>query len=150
MTVVSCLINSPRARLSMTLTSGEPEVQLYCYLPAIGFALPLCYNVLIIITCLIFGFKTRNLPENFNESRYIFISVCATLFIWIAFIPTYATTSNHQNKNIILILALILNSFVMLLTMFVPRIYALFFVDEAALLYSVTQHTANGRVAPLH
>ena len=44
------------------------------------------------LVCVVIGFVTRKLPENYNESSFIFISVATTLFAWAVFIPAYFTS----------------------------------------------------------
>jgi len=46
----------------------------------------------LMLVCAVIGFVTRKLPENFNESWFIFISVATTLFAWAVFIPAYFTS----------------------------------------------------------
>ena len=72
----------------------------------------------------------RGLPENFNESRYIFVSVCTTTFLWMVFLPTYFTTFYTYHKAALLAFCLILNATVTLLCLFVPKLYAIYFVSE--------------------
>ena len=123
---------------SMSQLSGLPEVELFCHLPEVGFLTSLGYNVFLTIVCLVFGFKTRKLPENFNESRYIYICVCTTIFLWVAFMPTYFTTSTKIYKNVLLVVSLVMNALITLLTLFVPKIYALFYVDDDNLIFTAT------------
>ena len=66
-------------------------VELYCSKSTFWFAVPLAYNIALMLVCAVIGFVTRKLPENFNESWFIFISVSTTLFAWVVFIPAYFT-----------------------------------------------------------
>lgn len=43
------------------------------------FMLPFLWNFFLIIFCTIYAFKTRNLPENFNEARYIGFTMYCTV-----------------------------------------------------------------------
>ena len=53
----------------------ERFVELNCSLP-LGALLPgLIFNLMLLSMCAVYGYLTRKLPENFNESWYIFVSV---------------------------------------------------------------------------
>ena len=123
------VISTPRAFIQMPVPT-ERYVELLCDLPLYNLVVPLSYNLLLLLLCAIFGFLTRKLPDNFNESWYIFISVTTTLFVWIAFLPTYFVSFYAYHKAALLALALILNSAVTALCLFAPKLYALFYVDE--------------------
>ena len=110
--------------------STEKYVESMCDLSLRGLLPPLAYNVILVVVCLIWAFKARALPDNFNESRYIFLSVCCTLFVWIAFLPTYFSAFYATQKTLLLVVALLLNSFIVLLCLYCPKVYALFYVDE--------------------
>lgn len=103
----------------------KPEVELACSLPMQGFITSLCYNLLLVFICTVYAFKTRMLPDNFNESRCITLCVYTTLVIWLAFLPTFFTTSRAYFQVILVSSALILNATVTLLCLYVPRICAL-------------------------
>ena len=108
----------------------EEYVELLCNMPLLSLVVPLSFNLLLLVLCTIFGFLTRKLPENFNESWYIFISVSTTIFIWIAFLPTYLMAFYAYHKAALLALALILNASVTILCLCAPKIYVIYFIDE--------------------
>ena len=108
----------------------ENFVELVCHIPQEALFIPLGYNLFLLFVCAVFGFLTRKLPYNFNESWYIFISVTTTLFVWIAFLPTYFMAFYAYHKAALLALALILNALVPAICLFAPKIYAVFYVPE--------------------
>ncbi len=114
----------------------ERHVELFCDLPLEGFLAPLSYNLALILLCAIYGFLTRNLPENFNESWYIFVSVATTTFLWTVFLPTYFTTFYAYHQAALLAFCLILNASITLLCLYVPKIYAIYFVEEDSMTFS--------------
>ena len=140
----------PVARLRMQVPT-EKHVELFCDLPLEGLLIPLAYNLTLIILCAVYGFLTRKLPENFNESWYIFISVSTTTFLWIVFIPTYFTTFYAYHQAALLAFSLILNASVTLLCLYVPKLYAIYFIDEAQLNFvSTTGNTSGTMNASVH
>ena len=127
-----CLYQPPVAAETMPVPTTE-HVELSCLLPVVNLLSPLCYNILLLLLCAVYGFMTRKLPDNFNESWYIFISVTTTLFVWIAFLPTYFMAFYAYHKSALLGFALILNGVVTVLCLFAPKLYALYFVDESGI-----------------
>ncbi|KAI8770780.1 metabotropic glutamate receptor, partial [Biomphalaria glabrata] len=70
-------------------------VELSCDWTIPGLTSFLGYNLILVFLCSFFAFKTRKLPDNFNESRFISISVYTTLIVWLAFVPTYYTATRQ-------------------------------------------------------
>ncbi len=79
----------------------------------------------------------RGLPENFNESRYIFVSVLTTAFLWLVFLPTYLTAQRASYRAVLLGACLTLNAGVTLLCLFAPKLYAIYCVDEQDMQVSI-------------
>lgn len=52
------------------------------------------YNMILITICTVYAIKTRKIPENFNESKFIGFTMYTTCIIWLAFIPIYFGTGN--------------------------------------------------------
>jgi len=104
----------------------EAYIELTCAASLTGFMTSLSYNVLLVVICTYYAFKTRTLPDNFNESRYITFCVYTTLLIWLVFIPSYFTTLRVYQQTIVVSSALLLNATVTLLCLFTPKIYALY------------------------
>ncbi|KAI0214751.1 Metabotropic glutamate receptor [Lamellibrachia satsuma] len=90
--VTIALSMPPEAELRMPVAM-EPHVELACTMPQRGFIVALCYNVLLVVVCTCYAFKARTLPNNFNETKYISFCVYTTLVIWLAFLPSYFTTT---------------------------------------------------------
>ncbi|XP_059142367.1 metabotropic glutamate receptor 1-like [Physella acuta] len=107
----------------------EKLVELSCDLTLPGLVSFLAYNLVLVTLCSIFAFKTRKLPENFNESKFISMCVFTTLVIWLSFICTYFTASRESVKILLLSVALLLNHTVALVFLFLPKIYAAVYVD---------------------
>ncbi|KAK6185981.1 hypothetical protein SNE40_008103 [Patella caerulea] len=123
--ILSTTMSPPTVKLRMPIRT-EKFVELYCDMPLAGLLSSLSFNLFLVMICTFYAFKTRKLPDNYNESRYIAFCVDTTLLVWISFVPTYFTTSRAYYKVIILSLALIVNSVVSLMCLFVPKLYALY------------------------
>ncbi|ELU10064.1 hypothetical protein CAPTEDRAFT_32869, partial [Capitella teleta] len=108
----------------------EPRVELLCAQATIPFLMPLSYNILLIVLCGILGYRCRKLPENFNESGFIFVAAWTTIFTWVLFIPTYFTATSSLHQAILLNLSLLLNAFITIGCLFAPKVYALYYVSE--------------------
>ncbi|ESO94405.1 hypothetical protein LOTGIDRAFT_145056 [Lottia gigantea] len=127
--IVFVLWYSPEATRTMQVPT-QKYVELSCNMPLAGLISFLSYNILLVLTCTYFAFRTRKLPDNFNESRFISMCVYTTLVIWLAFIPTYFTAGREYLKTVSLAIALILNSTVVLLFLYLPKIYATIYLLE--------------------
>jgi metabotropic glutamate receptor 2/3 len=62
--------------------------------PVINLIVALAYNLFLLILCTYFAFLTRKVPTNFNETKFINVTVYSTGLIWLAFIPTFFATSS--------------------------------------------------------
>ena len=96
--------------------------------PHIGLSVSLGYNLLLLIATLYFAFRTRKVPQNFNEAKFINLTMYTLCVLWLAFIPTYYTTANlgTMYQTVSLVLAIVLNATVTLCILFVPKIYLIF------------------------
>ncbi len=135
----------PGAKLYMPVAT-EKYVELLCNMTLYSLVIPLSYNLLLLFLCALFGFLTRKLPDNFNESWYIFMSVTTTIFIWIAFLPTYIMAFYAYHKAALLALALILNMTITILCLFAPKVYVIYFINEKDI--KVTDFNASDFSAP--
>ena len=123
------MLSSAPAAVKERPVETQEMVELFCEQPLSAYLTSLSYNIFLILLCAIHGVQTRKLPENFNESRYIFISVLTTTFIWAVFLPTYFSAFYHYHQSALLAFCLILNGFITWLCLFLPKIYAIYFVD---------------------
>ncbi len=120
-----------------------PYVEMSCARPVLAFLLPLSLNLVLILACAVLGFLTRKLPENFNDSWYIFLSVSSTLFMWVVFLPTYFTMFYAVYKAAMLLLCLLLNAAITVGCQFAPKLYALYYVQEEKMKFSTTGTTST-------
>ena len=133
--LILCILEIVRPTTSIRIMPfpQEPYVEITCSVDLESFIPPLIFNMVPIMTCAVLGYLTKALPENFNDSRCIFLSTSTTLFMWIVFLPTYFTTFYSHNKAALLSVCLLLNSYITMLGLFAPKVYAVFFVKEGQL-----------------
>ena len=98
--VTSAILYPPIPLLRQQVPT-EQYVEILCSLPLSGLIPPLSLNLLFVLVCAVYGFLTRKLPENFNESWYIFVSVATTTFLWLVFLPAYFTAFYAVHQVII-------------------------------------------------
>ena len=123
--IISTSLRPPEVKKEMPVKM-ERFVELFCDLPIASLLSSLSYNLVLVFICTVYAFKTRKLPDNFKESRYISYCVDTTLLIWITFLPTYFTTSRADAKVTIMAVALLLNASVTITCLFVPRFLSLY------------------------
>lgn len=67
---------------------------LSCKVSEISLVLSLMFNMFLILLCTLYAFKTRKIPENYNEAKYIAFTMYSTCIVWLAFLPIYFSTKN--------------------------------------------------------
>ncbi|XP_075142257.1 metabotropic glutamate receptor 3-like [Leptodactylus fuscus] len=91
----------------------------------------LLYDVLLILLCTAYAFKTRKYPENFNEAKCIGFTMYTTCIIWLAFLPISYVTFNYPKVQITTLCASVsLCAFVILAGLFMPKLYIIFYHPE--------------------
>uniref|UniRef100_A0A0K0EKG0 G_PROTEIN_RECEP_F3_4 domain-containing protein n=1 Tax=Strongyloides stercoralis TaxID=6248 RepID=A0A0K0EKG0_STRER len=100
------------------------EAVLSCKATSSHLLLSLAYNILLIILCTIYAFKTRKIPENFNETRLIGFTMYSTSILWLSFGPIYFATQNNFRIQITsLCMCISLSGSVALACFFFPKVY---------------------------
>lgn len=90
-TMVWMVVEPPGTRFSYP---DRRQVILKCKIQDMSFLFSQLYNMLLITICTVYAVKTRKIPENFNESKFIGFTMYTTCIIWLAFIPIYFGTGN--------------------------------------------------------
>ncbi|XP_002738356.1 metabotropic glutamate receptor 8-like [Saccoglossus kowalevskii] len=112
----------------------------------------LLYNMLLIVLCTVYAFKTRKIPENFNEAKFIGFTMYTTCIVWLAFLCIYFGTSDKDPKIQMTSLSFTvsMSASVVLVLLFVPKVYIVVFqphknVRQATKVGTRSQSTMNGR-----
>jgi hypothetical protein len=69
------------------------RVILQCKTQNTHLAASFAYNMFLVILCTIYAVKTRKIPENFNEARFIGFTMYSICIIWAAFFAIYFGTT---------------------------------------------------------
>lgn len=125
---------------------------LTCKVSTFSLIMSLVYNMILILLCTLYAFKTRKIPENFNEAKYIGFTMYSTCIVWLAFLPIYFGTNNDykvinlakpenkfkQSNNFIefyyfqiqvssICMCLMISATVSLTCLFLPKVYLVLF-----------------------
>ncbi|GJQ77084.1 hypothetical protein Trydic_g23655 [Trypoxylus dichotomus] len=98
-----------------------------CNTTAQGVTIPLTYIFFLILLCTLYALKTRNVPENFNEAKFIGFAMYTTCVIWIAFFSIYF---GSDAKVITFCISIILSAVVTWVFLFVPKLYIILLRPE--------------------
>ncbi|CAH1377671.1 unnamed protein product [Tenebrio molitor] len=101
---------------------------LTCRVSTFSLIMSLVYNMILIILCTWYAFKTRKIPENFNEAKYIGFTMYSTCIVWLAFLPIYFGTNNDYKIQIVsMCMCLNISATVALGCLFTPKVYLVLF-----------------------
>lgn len=106
-----------------TLTSNDSmEISVQCVEGSgMGFGFMLCYIALLALICFILAFKGRKVPQRFNETGHIILSMLIYLFVWVCFTPIYVARVIERYS--IQAAAILVSSYGIIFCHFVPKWY---------------------------
>ena len=113
-------------RPSTIVTYGSRAAELVCgESPIIYLIVSLCYNLILLILSTIYAFLARKVPSNYNEAKYINVTLYTLFIIWLAFIPIYSSTLQFGSlfQTTSFMIAIILSASTTLVCIFMPKIY---------------------------
>ncbi|CAG0893388.1 unnamed protein product [Darwinula stevensoni] len=144
-TVVWMIVEPPGTRDDFP---DRMQAILKCRIKDLSFLVSLVYNMMLITTCTVYAVKTRKIPENFNESKFIGFTMYTTCIIWLAFVPIYFGTGNSfEIQTTTLCVAISLSASVCLVCLYSPKIYIIVFHPDKNV-RKLTMNSATYKKAP--
>uniref|UniRef100_T1L4Q2 G-protein coupled receptors family 3 profile domain-containing protein n=1 Tax=Tetranychus urticae TaxID=32264 RepID=T1L4Q2_TETUR len=120
--ILWCIVEVPGVRHEVS--EKRDVVVLKCAVTKNSVLVSLIYGFVLVATSTYYAFKTRKIPENFNETKFIVFTMYATCIIWIAFLAIYLSTENNFEIQLTtLAMSLTLSGYVCLICLFSPKIY---------------------------
>ncbi|XP_070193852.1 metabotropic glutamate receptor 7-like [Littorina saxatilis] len=115
-----------------------------CSASQVATMISLFYNMFLIVLCTVYAFKTRNIPQNFNEAKYIAFAMYSTCIVWCAFVPIYFG-ANHDFKIEVTSLCMTvgISATVSLFCLFAPKVYIVVFNPHKNVRQTTATHSYN-------
>lgn len=129
MQCITMVVERPVA-ITIMPNIGDKLVKKVCSDHAVGFSFSVCFNLLLMMMCAICAFRTRSLPDNFFETKFIMFCIYTTVLMWLSFLPTYFTATDYVVKAMCLATTMIFSVVSMQVFLFLPKIYAVYFVPK--------------------
>lgn len=117
-------VRTPRAKLFYPTISS---VYLDCSTSKLDFGLSQVYNFILIFMCTVYAFKTRKIPNNFNEAKYIAFAMYSSCVVWLAFVAVYYMEEALDQEPLVLCASISLIAFILLGCLYGPKVYVILF-----------------------
>ncbi|KAL1237470.1 Metabotropic glutamate receptor 5 [Trichinella pseudospiralis] len=122
--VVFLIFEPPKADFDYSLPK---RVLLICRTSGLTFFAPFGFDLFLVGMCTLYAVKTRNLPENFNEAKFIGFTMYTTCVIWLAFIAIYFGSAK---KDTTMCICFSLSATVALILLYFPKMYVILLRPE--------------------
>jgi hypothetical protein len=90
------------------------------------------YNVLLLIACTYYGYKTKNIPRNFNEAKHIAFAMYGACVSMVAFGVVFLLNSRYSSDYGVVVEMAHNNlvGFIIMMCFFVPKVYIILYKPE--------------------
>ena len=134
-------------RATETYYSAEEKLVLECQIESKTYFGSISYVVVLMMLSTVYAFKTRKFPRNFNESKYIGITLYITLATTVLFFAFYLNTHDTIVKSALCATGMLLLGLITLLGLFSQRLVVIFCVKEALVNKSFIAQPASSEMA---
>lgn len=130
--IVWIIVEPPDTQVIYMYPQGKhPSALETCGVSTFSMIMSLVYNMILIILCTVYAFKTRKIPSNFNEAKYIGFTMYSTCIVWLAFIPIFfGTNHDYQVQISSLVMCVTVSASVALALLFGPKMYLIMLHPE--------------------
>ena len=112
-----------------TIVVSSTKRELRCRAsPYIGFSVFLGYNFLLLIASTYYAFRTRKVPEKYNETKFVNVTLYTICIIWLAFVPIHFATASFGVlfQTVSLVLGVIFSATTTLCCLYISKVIYLF------------------------
>ena len=85
------------------------------------------FIIFLSLLCTFVAFKSRKLPQNYNEAKFISFAMFVFNFIWLTFVGAFYGTPDGQHDVIINCFAILASNFAILALIFGPKLHIILF-----------------------
>ena len=123
-TSIASAVLSPSAPLVLYTRDMGNHSEIFCAFGR-GFVASCSLNLALIAACCLVAFLARKVPHNYNETRFIAVSVYTTLVLVVAAVPVYTTSAKALPKMATICVAVTLNAYVSLVCLYLSKLVAI-------------------------
>lgn len=85
------------------------------------------FIIFLSLLCTFVAFKSRKLPQNYNEAKFISFAMFVFNFIWLTFVGAFYGTPDGHHNVIISCFAILASNFAILALIFGPKLHIILF-----------------------
>ena len=123
---VAWLLSSPPRVTARRLTLTERLLMCETR-TSFGHIISNAFIIFLSLLCTFVAFKSRKLPQNYNEAKFISFAMFVFNFIWLTFVGAFYGTPDGQHNVIINCFAILASNFAILALIFGPKLYIILF-----------------------